>query len=73
MSRSDKPINIEVVDEQMAAILRSKTPAERIAMTSAAHRTARLLASAGVRFQHPDWDESQVQREVVRRVCGGTE
>ena len=25
------------------------------------------MARAGVRHQHPDWDEEQVQREVARR------
>jgi hypothetical protein len=44
-----------------------------VEMVAAANRTARLLAAAGTRFVHPDWDEAQVQAEVIRRVCGGTE
>ena len=58
---------IEVVDTRIAVILRRKTPAERIAMIGAARRSAILLATAGVRYQHPDWDDSQVQAEVLRR------
>ena len=50
----------------------AKTPAERIAMIDAANRTARLLARAGIRYQHPDWNERQIEAEVLRRVCGGT-
>jgi hypothetical protein len=73
MSHALSPRNIEVVDPQLADVLRSKTPAEKLEMVAAANRTARLLAAAGIRFQHPDWDDSQVQCEVIRRVTGGTE
>ena len=70
MSRKIDPRNIEVIDDDLAAVLRQKTPAERVAMITAANRTARLIATAGVRFQNPDWDETQVHAEVLRRVCG---
>jgi hypothetical protein len=72
MSRTLDPRNIEIVDEQLAKVLRHKTPAEKVEMVAAANRTARLLAAAGIRYQHPEWNESQVQAEVVRRVSGGT-
>jgi len=58
---------IEVVDPQVADVLRKKTPAERIAMIGEARRTALLLASAGVRYRHPAWDAAQVEAEVLRR------
>lgn len=67
----DRPLRIEVIDDQMAEILRAKTPTEKIAMICAANRTARLLAAAGTRYLHPDWDEFQIQAEVIKRVCGG--
>jgi len=73
MSRSVNPKNIEVIDEKMAEVLRGKTPAERVEMIAAANRTARLLAAAGARYLHPDWDEAQIHEEVLRRVCGGTD
>src|SRR5688572_7114620 len=66
------PRNIEVIDDELAQVLRDKTPAERVEMIGAANRTARLLAAAGIRYNHPDWDEAQIQAEVIRRVCGGT-
>jgi len=47
---------IEVLDEALADVLRRKTPAEKIRMIGAAHRTARQLIRAGVRHEHPDWD-----------------
>lgn len=71
MSRPIDPRNIEVVEPELAAILRTKTPAERIEMVFAANRTARLLAAAGIRNQHPDWSDAEIEREVVRRVSGG--
>jgi hypothetical protein len=42
-------------------------------MIDAANRTARMLAAAGIRYQHPNWTDEQVHAEVIRRVCGGTE
>ena len=73
MSRSLYPNRIEVIDRDLAAVLRTKTPAERVEMIAAANRTARVLAAAGVRYLHPDWSDEQVQAEVIRRVCGGTD
>jgi hypothetical protein len=67
------PGQIEIVDEAVAAILRQKTPAERIALTSDAHRTARALLAAQVRRLHPTWNDEQVQHEVARRLIGGTD
>jgi hypothetical protein len=72
MPRAVDPRNLEFVDDALAVVLRRKTPAEKIEMIAAANRTARLLAVAGVRYQHPEWNDSQVQAEVIRRVCGGT-
>jgi hypothetical protein len=72
MLESIEPRNIEVVDAELAKVLRAKAPWERVEMIAAANRTARLLAAAGIRYQHSDWDESKVQQEVIRRVCGGT-
>lgn len=72
MNRPIDQRNIEVVDRNLAALLRTKTPAERIEMILAANRTARMMARAGIRHQHPEWHDEQVEREVVRRVCGGT-
>ncbi len=72
MSRIVKSRDVEVVDDQLAEVLRRKSPAEKVEMVAAANRTARLLAAAGVRFQHPDWNDAQIQAEVIRRVTGGS-
>jgi hypothetical protein len=67
------PGQIEVVDESMAAILRQKTTAERIAIACDANKTARALLAAQVRRLHPGWTDEEVQREVARRMCRGTD
>jgi hypothetical protein len=72
MLRTVKSKNIEVVDDQLAEVLRVKSPADKVEMVAAANRTARLLAAAGIRFQHPEWDDAHIQAEVIRRVTGGT-
>ncbi len=70
MSQSIDPRNIEVVNDDLAAVLRQKTAAERIAMAADANETARKLAAAGIRHDHPDWSQSDVDREVARRMLG---
>lgn len=72
MRRSVDPRNVEVVDDQLAQVLRRKSPAEKVEMVVAANRTARLLAAAGIRYQHPEWNDAQIQAEVIRRVTSGT-
>jgi hypothetical protein len=66
------PGQIEVVDERVAEALRKKQPWERIEMTLAMNRTARLVVEGAVRTRHPDWDDAKVISEVARRMQGGT-
>jgi hypothetical protein len=65
------PGQIEIVDEAVAAVLRRKTPAERIALAASAHRTARELLAARIRSQHAGWTDEQVHHEVARRLTRG--
>ena len=64
---------IEVVDDAVAEVLRRKTPAEKVAMISAANRTMRSLIEGHVRGRHADWDSVMVQREVARRMTRGAD
>jgi len=61
---------IEVVDERVAEILRHKTPAERAAMVFDCNEFVRMAVVGGIRAQHPQWNDRQVQEELVRRVLG---
>ena len=69
--RIPEPERIEGIDEATAAMFRAMTPAERVALTGSAYRTAKRLVTAGVRNNHPEWAEEQVNREVSRRMNGG--
>jgi Rv0078B-related antitoxin len=72
--RQTGPINvarIEVVDRAMAAILRGKTEAERLAIGWGMWRSARDMLRNLVRSDHPDWTDAAVHREAARRLAHG--
>jgi hypothetical protein len=73
MARIPLPSQIEVVDEAVAAILRTKTFAEKVAIVESMNRTNRLFVMAGIRAAHPDWEDALVQRELVRRMTRGAD
>jgi len=71
MADSLKDLRIEVVDDDMAAILRAKTGAERLAMASDLFASARRMIASHLAAEHPDWTDEQVQRETSRRISHG--
>jgi hypothetical protein len=62
---------VELLDPMVVEILRRKTPAERLALAFAAHRTMRLRMEGHLRTRHPDWDTPTVMREIARRISRG--
>ncbi len=67
-----RKMNLELIDERIVEIIRRKTPTERIAMILDANDMARSLAAAGIRHRYPEWDASQLQAEVARRMLSDT-
>lgn len=65
MSRSIEPLDPRIVES-----LRRMTPDERLAEALSLHKWGQQLAESGVRGQHPDWSEEQVDAEVLRRMLG---
>jgi len=65
------PEMIEVVDNEMAAVLRSKTGAERLRIASGMYASARRMLLSYLRAEHPDWDEKRIIREAARRLSHG--
>jgi hypothetical protein len=63
-------LRIECMEDEIVAVLKSKSPAECVAMIGEANETARVLVAAGVRHLHPDWTDAEVQAEVARRMLG---
>ena len=63
---------IEVIDERIAEILRTKTPGERLAKCFATRAFARMIVESGVRHTNPAWDTARVNQEVIRRMQLGS-
>lgn len=63
--------HFDAIDDEMAAVLRGKTGAERLAMASGMFALARDLIAGHVRSEHPDWDEQRIAKEVARRLSHG--
>ncbi len=58
---------IEQMDEMMVAVLKRKTPKERILMVSDMSEFLRSSLRIVLRQQHPEWTTAQIQQEVMRR------
>ncbi|HEY1685729.1 MAG TPA: hypothetical protein VGG19_13255, partial [Tepidisphaeraceae bacterium] len=59
---------IEVVDDDLAQVLRKKTLTERLAMAFEANRTIRSVLEAAIAEQHPEWSRQQILQAVARRM-----
>jgi hypothetical protein len=62
---------IEVVEDAMAAVLRQKTEAERLAIAFRMWSFARDMTARQVRSDCPDLPESEVKRIVAGRLSHG--
>lgn len=60
-----------MIDDTMAAVLRAKSPAERLAIANGMWRSARRIIEAVLRAEQPDWTDEQIRREVARRMSHG--
>jgi hypothetical protein len=47
-------------------VYRKMTPAQRLEIALDMSLAAREFALAGLRLRHPDWTETQLQREILR-------
>ena len=62
---------IEVVDDDMAGVLRQKTGAERLRIASGMYASARGMLREHLKSLHPDWPLPRVNSEVARRLSHG--
>lgn len=65
------PSRIEVVSDEVAAYLRTKTMAEKVAMVNEANNIVRRLLADRIRDANPSACDEFVQRELVRRLLNG--
>lgn len=61
----------EIVSHEMAAILRAKTPAERMKIVFGMWDFAKSMVIQSTRAAHPEWTDLEVQRHVARRMSHG--
>ena len=62
----------EVLSEEMATILRAKTPTERLGMALQSWTFLRDLIRRTAAHQHPEWTQEQLDRHVAERMSCGT-
>ncbi len=56
----------------MAAVLRAKSPAERLAIGFGMWSSARRMLRAHLRHEHPEWSAAELDRVVARRLADGS-
>ena len=64
---------IEVIDPAMAAVIRSKTGAERLRIANGMFVSAREMIRSFLRAEHPDWADMALEEAVARRLSHRTE
>lgn len=62
---------IEAVDDVMGKILKQKSPLERLEIAFGLWRSARKQLFFYLRSLHPDWDDTKIQKEVIKRISHG--
>jgi len=65
------PRNVEIVDKDVARILRTKTGAERLRIAFGMYESARKMLTSMLTTDHPDWNEDEVRAEVNKRLSHG--
>jgi len=61
---------MEVVDDDMAAVLRQKSAFERLQIANRMWIGARSVMRASILSQNPTWTADEVNRAILRRVLG---
>jgi len=59
---------IEVVDESIAEMFRTKTPGERMDMGFRAAAFAKMMIESNVRQFNPEGDDARVRAEVLTKM-----
>jgi hypothetical protein len=62
---------MDAMEDGIATVLRTKSPAERIAIASCMWRFARDMVLGVLRTEHPDWGDDRIRKEAARRLSHG--
>lgn len=63
------PRRIEVMDDDMADVLRAKSGAERLRIAFGMYESTRRMLTNMLSADHLDWSQERVRREVSRRLA----
>ena len=63
---------LEVVDDEMAHVLRGMTGAERLKIADRMFSSARRMLASHLAAEHPDWDQERIERETSKRISHGS-
>jgi len=61
----------QVYDSAMIAVMREMSPAEKLALVSDMHRTARDAIRERLRFNYPEWSHEQLDQETANLLFQG--
>jgi hypothetical protein len=64
-------LELDVVDDEMARILRGMTGAERLKIANDLFVSARRMLASHLAAEHPDWDQDRIEQETARRISHG--
>ncbi len=67
--RTIDPRRIEVVDDEVARILRGMSGADRLRLAHEAWDLARRRLAAFLSARHPQWSIEEVDKEVAKRLA----
>jgi hypothetical protein len=65
--------NYGVYNDEMIALLRSMTPAQKIERVNELNRAARMRAATRLRRENPLWNDEDIQAEVAKKMLSGDE
>ncbi len=65
-------VRFEVPDPAIVEVLRTKTPQERLSIAFGMWAAARKMLVNLLADSHPEWDQERLQKEVARRMSGGS-
>lgn len=61
----------DILDDDMARILRGMTGAERLKIANGMFVSARRMLASHLAAEHPDWDQDRIEQETSRRISHG--
>jgi len=65
--------DIEIIDEQMVELFQNISGEEKWLLASQMHKSLCSLLREYIKSQNPDWNESQIEKEMARRLGYGSD